>query len=297
MTSQANTFTFGIEIECYIPVESANFRIGGYHAGIQIPGMPEGWNAQRDASIQAPAGKVGVEIVSPILTGSNGLSQVSTVLEWLRGIGAGCNQSCGIHVHVGTNKQVAWKVTALVAQHEKALFAACGAKGRTRINNMYCNGIAGNRMIRAQFEASRTEVPFIMNVAQSRYQTLNLTNLISGRRPAVEFRAFAATFQTEAVFGYIRLCVGLVDFAASSKAPVKYESKQADHSSSGSAQMTRLLRRLRWGKAESKDRKRAGRGCDWGWISCESSADAKASIKYLMNRAKEFDAAAAAVVA
>lgn len=289
MASNARNLTFGIEIECYIPQEAATFRIGSYHHGIQIPGLPQGWNAQRDGSIQAPAGKVGVEVVSPVLMGADGIQQVITVLAWLRSINAGCNASCGIHVHVGADKLTAWKVTGLVAQHERALFAACGAKGRVRIGNMYCGAIHGNSILRAQYNASRTAMPADPIGGNNRYQTLNLTNLLRGTRPAIEFRAFAATFRTEVVLGYIRICLGMVDFAAATKAPVKFESKQAGHDSTGAQQMQRLLRRLRWGKQDSKDIKRAARGCDWGWIATPGHDDAKAAIKSLMTMAKEFD--------
>jgi hypothetical protein len=289
MTTSAANLTFGLEIECYIPEANLNFRIGSYHNGIQVPTLPQGWKAERDSSIRPPVGKVAVEFVSPILMGADGVRQVEFVLQWLRDMGAGCNESCGIHVHVGSDEKTAQKLVALVAQHEKALFAACGKKGKVRSNNnIYCRSMIANDRIRNTYETNRNATNRI--ASDSRYQTLNLTNLMQGTRPAVEFRAFASTFRTEVVLGYIRLCLGLVDWANSSKSAVKFESKVADHASSGKQQMQRLLRRLRWGKATSKDVKRINRGCDFGWLDSNASNDPKAACKALLNLAKEFDA-------
>ena len=67
--------TFGIEIECLLPRGSV--RVGGYHAGIELGGrFPAGWNAQRDGSLRTTLrGYEGVEIVSPVLRGRDGLEQ------------------------------------------------------------------------------------------------------------------------------------------------------------------------------------------------------------------------------
>lgn len=289
-TTNASNLTFGIEIECYIPeqnLQNAGVRIGGYHNGLQVNCLPQGWNAQSDSSIRAPHGKRGIEIVSPVLMGADGIRQVEFVLQWLRDMSAGCNESCGIHVHVGADENTARKLVGLVAQHEKALFAASGKKGKSRSNNHYCNGLIRNQNIRDAHESNR----LVLNTAgQSRYQTLNLTNLLSGRRPAVEFRAFAATFRTEVVLGYIRICLGMTQFAMASKKGFKFESKWIDSNASGKTHMQRLMWRLRWGKANSKDTNRIKIGHDFGWIGSDNSNCPKAAAKNLLALAKEFDA-------
>ena len=53
-TITADQLTFGIEIEGILPTDvimREDIRIGGYHRGIQVPGLPEGWKAERDESI------------------------------------------------------------------------------------------------------------------------------------------------------------------------------------------------------------------------------------------------------
>lgn len=96
----AAEMTFGIEIECCMPDET-DLPFCGYHNGYQVRWLPAGWMAQADMSIVAPVGFRSVEIVSPVLKGAEGIQQVMTVLEALRGKGAKVNASCGFHVHVG----------------------------------------------------------------------------------------------------------------------------------------------------------------------------------------------------
>src|SRR4051794_5582390 len=99
-TMNANDLTFGVEFEVTVPV-SAMVAVGGYHRGLPVQGLPAGWNAQADASIQAGNGFRGVEIVSPVLKGIDGMRQIQAVCDWLRLIGARVNRSTGFHVHVG----------------------------------------------------------------------------------------------------------------------------------------------------------------------------------------------------
>ena len=288
MTTSAAELTFGLEIECYIPEANLNFRIGSYHNGIQVPTLPQGWKAERDSSIRPPVGKVAVEFVSPILMGADGVRQVEFVLQWLRDMGAGCNESCGIHVHVGSDKKTAEKLVGLVAQHEKALFAASGIKGKVRaINNIYCRSVVTNNQIRSAY---KDRVQTMIVAGQSRYNILNLTNLLAGVRPAVEFRAFASTFKTEVVLGYIRICLGMVQLAMAAKKSFKFESKWMDNSESGKDHMARLMWRLRWGKATSKDAARIKIGHDFGWIESSIQTNPKAACKAMLATAKEFDA-------
>src|SRR6516164_7580401 len=96
-----NDLTFGIEIETAMP--RGVVRVGNYHGGYQVPQLPHGWRAERDASIHCPQGYEPCEIVSPVLKGEEGVRQVVEVLAWLKGIGAKVNRSTGFHVHVGWN--------------------------------------------------------------------------------------------------------------------------------------------------------------------------------------------------
>ncbi|RPH76859.1 MAG: hypothetical protein EHM77_08720, partial [Planctomycetaceae bacterium] len=145
-TMNANEFTFGIEIETIAPnsaVQNDGLRIGPYKRGIQVPYLPAGWKAEADGSIDNSAGGHKCEIVSPILRGAEGLTQVVEVVAALEAKGHRVNPSCGVHVHVGWDQ--AWTADALarlvtiIAYVERGLYAITGTKSRER--SRYCGGV------------------------------------------------------------------------------------------------------------------------------------------------------------
>lgn len=128
----ANEMTFGIEIETTAPVSltiGRELRIGGRHAGIQVPYLPTGWKAESDSSIQPghhPHNPhLGCEIVSPVLKGIEGLRQVAEVLRTLREKGHRVNASCGIHIHIGWTGDAAAlaRLVHFVGYLEQGLYA------------------------------------------------------------------------------------------------------------------------------------------------------------------------------
>jgi hypothetical protein len=227
----AADLTFGIEIECFIPstaLAAARVSIGGYHNGRQIPGLPAGWNAQDDISIDPESrDQCGVEIVSPILKGADGIAQVKAVVAWINSLGGKVNASCGLHVHIGFAGRKATelaRLVCLVGHHEKALYAMTGTKTRER-------GRPGHRCYSASIQATHKSVSKTGLLSGSgdagcdRYRVLNLTNLASGRRPTVEFRCFAGTLNILKVLASIQVCLGLVQKALTGKTKARFEGE------------------------------------------------------------------------
>ncbi len=244
---QASEMTFGCEFEVTLPAANCP-TAGNYHQGIQIPGLPTGWNAQRDASIQCTVhGHVGVEIVSPVLKGVEGLRQVQLVCKWLQENGARVNKSTGFHVHVGCRREegLLGKVAFLVANFEKALYAATGTKNRER--GSYCRPIQNDTRYQQRFVSGQ-------RASTDRYHSLNLTNLDLGRKPTVEFRVFAGTTNAIKAIGYIRLCLAVVEKAHATKRKPKWVAKTPVASSpitrggEGQTCLNRLFYTLGWTK-------------------------------------------------
>jgi hypothetical protein len=185
----AKNVTFGVEIECMIPVRYMDqFTVGGYHRGIQIPGAPTGWNMQRDGSIREENGFFPCEIVSPVLKGERGLVEVVYILDQLKYVlGAKVNTSCGLHIHIGKNRVDVDKVVNFFRRVEKDLFRLNGRDAEGRYLSHYCQPLMGR------------------DAGTTRYQSLNITN-----PNTVEFRLFAGTLDAERVVANLYLCVGLV---------------------------------------------------------------------------------------
>lgn len=274
--------TFGCEFEVTMPAANSP-AVGGYHNGRQIAGLPEGWNAQGDSSIHVTTrGHIGVEIVSPVLKGAEGLRQIKLVCQWLKDRGAKVNQSTGFHVHIGCerNETLLARLAHLVANFEKALYAATGTK--TREQGRYCQPIQSNGQFRSRFVQRQA-------VSVTRYHSLNVTNLDYGSKPTVEFRVFAGTLNAIKAIGYIRLCLGLVEKAHAMKRTTKWTAKPTVETSpihrngEGQTCLTRLFYALGWTKGRES--------FTYGNVEAEGAPSLKACKKELMKLAKKYDQA------
>jgi len=251
----ASELTFGIEVECYISrenLQAAGWEVGGYHNGREIPDFV-GWNAQRDSSLNSPPSYelAGVEVVSGVLTGAEGLAEVRRMLATLQRMGAKVNRTCGFHVHVGfagRSVQELRRLVCLVASHEEALYAVTGS--RARRDSCYCKSVKDGAMngfarpVRSHREASGW---------CDRFRVLNLTNLLgdSARKPTVEFRVFAGTTNEVKILGYIQLCLGLVSKAVAMRSAAPWHSRPVHNKSlagygPGRTAVSKLLWQLGW---------------------------------------------------
>jgi hypothetical protein len=104
--STTSTLTFGIEIEC-VGLNTRQAAHALRNAGIQCedPGYTHAtmatWKVVTDGSLTGRNGSC--EVVSPVLSGSDGLTEVRTVMKVLREAGARINESCGMHIHIGVD--------------------------------------------------------------------------------------------------------------------------------------------------------------------------------------------------
>ena len=242
----ANDIAFGLEFETTLPASDTT-PIGGYHNGTQVPWLPTGWKAERDASIKTLApGRKGCEFVSPILRGVDGVQQVEQAIDAINAHGARVNFSTGLHVTVTFNGDAAAlaRLISLVGNHEKAIFASTGT--RRREHAVYSKKIKhyGNKD-----DAKR-------RCEADRYHLLNLTHLARGRN-RIEFRAFAGTTNKTKVIGYLMMVLGLVELALNSRrcADWDYTKKVGTKScwdrpgaGDGETELNRLFYRLGWTK-------------------------------------------------
>lgn len=283
------TMTFGIELEITLPIILAGqIHVGGRHRGIQIPGLPEGWNGQGDCSIRAGRGRFGIEVVSPVLRGADGIRQIIAVCRQLNEWGAKVNDSCGFHVHIGfdrTNTAGLKRVVHLVSHVQDGIWAATGTKGRER--GSFC------REVRESFRTLNYNQPInaIGGAAFNRYHLLNVSNLLTpGGKPTIEFRAFSGTTNASKIVAYIRLCLGVVERALTETRAAQYDPKPLAAKSPmtrkgpGMSAMTRMLYDLGWTKGR---RPRAYGALADGVEGVPTIKQSKAELRRL---AKKYDA-------
>ena len=307
-SSRAETYTWGIEIECFLPhskVQELGISIGAYHHGHPLPApFPQGWTAERDGSLHSGRrGYVAVEIVSPVLRGRTGIEQVKQVAQTLKELGAAVNPSAGLHVHIGVQSvagerfsEVAeWVAKFLyqTAMHETALYASTGTHRRE--NGSYSRSIKAQKNDVDRIRKATTPGPKreelswpVSNVA--RYHTLNLTNLFTSKA-TVEFRAFAGTVEWTKMVGHICTCLALAQ-RATENTRMDWDAVASERTYHANGRGLRELNRLFYLTGWTMGRRDVGKPevAMAGWIA--HTADLKPVKSGLRRLARKYDRAA-----
>ena len=199
---------WGVEIETLLPRrairdtwgEPGPFTPGEYHVGREIEAGPPGWLAEKDSSLSTQRDAYyGVECVSPVLHGEDGLDDVEQMTEELHQYDARINNTCMLHVHVGTGEagpHAIRHVQVLFSVLEFAFFASCGKE-------------VGRVWNHPRMERSDSWLP---RPYGNRYQTLNSTNIhpTCPRDSHWEMRIWPGTVQMLDITSAIHLAVAVV---------------------------------------------------------------------------------------
>jgi hypothetical protein len=221
----AENLTFGVEIECFIPVDvwSANrFEMGAYHRGLTPAALAAAgfgrWTFQRDGSLNSGNGDVAVEVVSPILKGAAGMAELHRLVSYLsRECRARVNATCGFHVHVGVrdhlkNAAGKWneaKLTNVIraaAQFSETLSGFSGSHERA------LRGFAPANTNSIPNDPGRTVKGLALLrqiTAPGRYQSVNFTTLENGLG-TIEFRAFSGTVSALKAVCFVQAALAVV---------------------------------------------------------------------------------------
>lgn len=295
---KAAEITFGIEIECLLPRGAV--QAGGYHAGIELGGrFPAGWNAQRDGSLQTTIRNYeGVEIVSPILRGREGLEQVRLVAALLEEMGAKVNKTCGFHCHIGAasvagenfDEVADWvrKLINVTAQHEQALYGAAGT--RSREMGSYCRSIKstwGGKKDRLKKKIKAEDLR-MEAAGVSRYQSLNLVPLF-GRNRTVEYRCFSGTTSGLKMTSWIQMALALATLAQTRNTSFDAPTTGYADTTTAAGAMKRFFYMVGWTRGR-KDYNRDTCVAE-GWL--DEMAALETTKKELTRLARKYDQQAA----
>jgi len=215
-TSIAN-LTFGVEFEVILP--SPYNRETGADRVAELAGFPVNsrgsvngqWKVVYDGSVSG-AGQ-GLEFVSPVLKGDDGLEQVRKVCAAFNQMGVTVNHTCGFHVHVGArNEGVDFFKTLgkLYARYEETLDEIMPRPRRGNANN-YCRSI---KLHIPQLDRATT-VREAISAFPSRYHKLNLAAF--AKHSTVEFRQHSGTVDASKAVNWIITCLKLVAAAKAGK--------------------------------------------------------------------------------
>jgi len=211
MHASLTNLTFGAEFEVVLPRH--HNRATAASAVAVATGLPVysefrsaiagAWKVVSDGSISGN----GIEFVSPILRGQDGLEQVRKITNALVTIGATVNQSCGFHVHVGARGETTEFFKALIKLYGKFETALDGVMPLSRRGdrNRYCASVI-------QFNTPAIDeansIQQVIRAIPSRYYKLNLQAF--AKHGTVEFRQHAGTVDADKAINWITVCLRLV---------------------------------------------------------------------------------------
>jgi hypothetical protein len=233
------TLTFGVEIETVgasretlaraiataFPGSTVNYLGEGYDKWAVTLTDGRRWTVVSDASLTGGRFGQNGEVVTPICTWAD-MEAVQAAIRAIRTVAhAQVNESCGIHVHIGTpadrwDAAAITRLAKLVYSQEELIFAALGVQAGRR--NRYTQAVdeAMIGRLNAQRPASREALATAwygsaferdsaqrQHYHQSRYRGLNLHSVFY--RGTAEFRYFEATLHAGQVKAYIQLALAL----------------------------------------------------------------------------------------
>jgi len=220
--------TYGIEIECFANIDAAELgrRIerkftdrGIAHtvsSHFQYRQSVDGlnvsrWEVKRDGSLRV--GSLGsrfrgVEVVSPVLKGRDGLTALAAVCEVLNESGCKVNKTAGLHIHHGVQRDEIRSISKVWFAAERLVM---GAMPMSRRVNSFCKMWTNH--IRSSAE--------IYHIERVKYMTLNLKSFFL--RNTVEFRAHSGTVEYKKIAGWLLFTQGLIESAVE-RAEGRFES-------------------------------------------------------------------------
>lgn len=235
-TATSTAYTFGIEIECLMPATSTAHTLANsiHDAGVECHAEHYNhntrptWKIVTDSSVSG-RGRTGIEVVSPILRGEDGLAEVTTVMNVLKAAGCKVNRTCGLHVHIGVAHLGVEKVKNFCRNYIKFedFFDFIQPESRRQNNNQYIRsnrGVFGDYTSEAtvnrafdRIDTARTmqDLIDVLNPYSNRYYKLNLTAF--RRYGTLEFRQHSGTIEAEKACNWVRLLMAFVDGSANGR--------------------------------------------------------------------------------
>lgn len=216
-TMPLEQITFGIEIECIangslldtaqVLTDAGITAATSHYSGRNPAGV---WLVKPDGSLN-PGGR---EIVSPILSGTDGLQMVHTVATALARAGHVADRSCGFHVHVGARGMTGREVAAVFTRYAVMADEIMASLAPSRRHNHYC-GVPNGAAVALLFngiaaDADPRRVMYAVNQT-SRYAAVNLMNMQRGTDTGtIEFRQHQGTVDADRMVAWIKFVRGFV---------------------------------------------------------------------------------------
>lgn len=196
------------------------------------------WRVISDGSVSR-----GCEVVSPILSGREGLDQVKRIVKAMNKAGAKATEECGLHVHVG-----AGDLSALELQHVARRYAAFESVIDTFVNprrredkGQWCHSM--HKIVETIDGMAVSSSESMINQIGGRYYKLNLQAYL--KHGTVEFRQLEGTTSWTKIVNWIEFCVCFVEASRLSGGVVEAYLNETEEVFKGVPEAARNLSRYR----------------------------------------------------
>jgi len=207
---------FGIEIEGFFlsnaPYETQKLFLEKILAAAD----PEGkWEVTNDWSIKNPilpsSGHGGLEIISPVLRGTDGMRRAQAVISALQNEQFETNRSCGLHIHIESGRDLPTlkKICADFLKEEENFAKLCSEHRRTNptctSNKTMIAKRSPNQKPEETIATAPTRKELLERTQHSKHCRLNITPACTDTKPpTVEFRLFDANISPQALIPTIK---------------------------------------------------------------------------------------------
>lgn len=210
---------FGVEIE-FIGVYAVEAARAISNVG--IPCYVEGynhstrqhWKIVTDGSIQVNSnmdpGMCG-ELVSPPLSGENGIEQLRKVVKALAEVGGTVNKTCGLHVHVDANDLNAGQILSVVRRYAHFENEINSFMPPSRRQSRWAGSVGGDYVNNLLNLVNRYNNPRNTFGGLNRYMAVNLASY--ARHGTIEFRQHSGSTNATKISNWITFCLYFVNKA------------------------------------------------------------------------------------
>lgn len=203
---------FGIEIELQLPRGMSRHTLAGRIAAASIPCEAENynhhtrrhWKVTTDSSI----GGNGAEVVSPPMSGADGLAQLATVLQVLRDAGCTVDVRCGIHVHIEASGMDRRQIAAVVRFYADRQSTFSAFQPPSRRDGRWCRDLTERHM--AAVDSAFADSDNYQLRYMDRYRSVNVASY--PKYGTIEHRQMAGSLSTKKITAWVELLLAM--FAA-----------------------------------------------------------------------------------
>lgn len=213
ITIAAFTHRFGVEFEaCNVEKETLCNALRASGIACEIEGYnhttARHWKIVNDGSL---SGQNTFELVSPILTGEAGITELEKVCTVLNACNAKVNKTCGTHVHMDATgmEMQTWK--NIYKNYARLENVIDGFMPQSRRNNYYCKGFKNITNFETRLDGCRTLFDIEQIFSHNRYFKINPTSY--ARHNTCEFRQHSGTVEFEKIGTWVRFLNNLIDFS------------------------------------------------------------------------------------